>query len=97
MFTAIIQVQVKPDCIEAFRAATRLNVRASRQEPGITQFDLLQQADAPERFLLIEEYRDADAQLRHRETPHYLAWRETAAPMMAAPRSALNYTDVEPR
>src|SRR6266436_3089940 len=49
-----VQVHVKPECIEAFREATVENARHSEQEPGVARCDVLQQADAPERFVLIE-------------------------------------------
>lgn len=95
-YTAIIQVHVKPECVDAFRAATLVNAKASRLEPGILRFELLQQTDAPDRFVLVEEYRNPEAQLSHRETPHYAVWRDTVAPMMASPRSPLKYHRIEP-
>ena len=95
-YTLVVQIQVKPECVDAFCAATLMNARASRQEPGILQFDLLRQHDAPDRFLLVEEYREPEAQQRHRETPHYAVWRDTVAPMMAAPRVPLKYDRLEP-
>lgn len=95
-YTAIIQVHVKPECVDAFRAATMVNAKASRLEPGILRFELLQQTDAPDRFVLVEEYRNPEAQLSHRETAHYAVWRDTVAPMMASPRSPLKYLRIEP-
>ncbi len=95
-YTAIIQVHVKPECVDAFRAATMVNAKASRLEPGILRFELLQQTDASDRFVLVEEYRNPEAQLSHRETPHYAVWRDTVAPMMASPRSPLKYLRIEP-
>ena len=95
-YTAIIQVHVKPECVDAFRAATLVNAKASRLEHGILRFELLQQTDAPDRFVLVEEYRNPEAQLSHRETPHYAVWRDTVAPMMASPRSPLKYLRIEP-
>ncbi len=89
-------VQVKPDDVETFKAATLDNARNSVQEPGIARFDVIQQQDDATRFVLVEVYRTADDQLRHRETAHYLKWRETVAPMMARPREAIKYTNVFP-
>ncbi len=89
-----VHVHVKSESVEAFRVATIENARNSRQEPGIERFDVLQQADDPARFLLIEIYREPDAQLRHRETPHYAVWRDAVADMMAEPRSSVKYVAV---
>ncbi|MCG3146988.1 MAG: (4S)-4-hydroxy-5-phosphonooxypentane-2,3-dione isomerase [Verrucomicrobiae bacterium] len=94
MLIVLVHVHVKPDCIEAFKTATLTNARASRQEPGIAQFDLLQQQDDPTRFTLIEAYRTADAPAKHKETTHYATWRDTVAPMMAEPRASTKYTAV---
>lgn len=91
-----VQVRVKPEAIEAFKAATLANARASVQEPGIARFDVVQQADDPTRFVLVEAYRDAAAPAAHKETAHYATWRDTVAPMMAEPRSSVKYANVFP-
>ena len=96
MLVVHVQVQVKPECVEAFRAATLANGRASVQEPGIARFDVVQQADDPTRFVLVEVYRDEQAPAKHKETAHYAAWRDAVAPMMAQPRSSVKFTNVFP-
>jgi autoinducer 2-degrading protein len=96
MLIVHVHIQVKPECVEAFTAATRLNARASRLEPGVLRFDVLQQTDDPAQFVLVEIYRDAAAQAAHRETPHYPVWRDTVAVMMAAMRTSTKYTDIFP-
>ncbi len=96
MFIVHVHVQVKPEYVAAFQAATRANARASVQEPGVARFDVLQQADDPTRFVLMEVYRDAAANAAHKETPHYFTWRDAAEPMMAAPRTRVIYQNVFP-
>jgi len=91
MLIVLVHIHVKADCVEAFKAASLENARHSRQEPGIAQFDVLQQQDDPTRFVLIEAYRTADAPAAHKETAHYAAWRDTATPMMAEPRFSVKY------
>jgi quinol monooxygenase YgiN len=91
-----VHVHVKPESVEAFRAATLANARASAQEPGIARFDVVQQQDDPTRFVLVEVYRTADAPARHKETAHYAAWRDAVAPMMAEPRTSVKYSNVHP-
>lgn len=91
-----VHVRVKPGCIEAFQAATAENSRQSLLEPGIARFDVVQQADDPTRFVLVEAYRSPDAPALHKETPHYATWRDTVAPMMAEPRSSVKYHSVAP-
>jgi quinol monooxygenase YgiN len=89
-------IHVNPECIAAFQAATLANARASLLEPGVARFDVIQQADAPTRFVLVEVYRTPAAQAAHRETAHYATWRDTVAPMMAEPRSATKFRNLFP-
>ena len=96
MFIVLVQVHVKADCVEAFREATLANARASRGEPGVARFDVLQQADDPARFLLVEVYRSPDDAVRHKESAHYPVWRDTVAEMMAEPRTGVRYANVYP-
>lgn len=96
MLIVHVHVQVRPECIDAFRAATLANARASVQEPGIARFDVAQQADDPTRFVLVEVYRDAQAPARHKETAHYATWRDAVAPMMAVPRTSVKFSNVFP-
>lgn len=91
-----VHVQVKPDCVTQFLEATRVNARASRREPGVIRFDVLQQEDDPTRFVLVEIYRSAEAAAAHKATPHYAVWREAVAPMMASPRQGIRYRDCDP-
>lgn len=96
MMALHVNIQIKPECIERFIAATKENAGNSLKEPGISRFDLVQQQNDPTRFILVEVYRDAEAPLRHKETAHYACWRDTVEPMMAAPRSSMKYTTVFP-
>ena len=91
-----VSVQVKPDAVEAFRAATLANARASVREPGIARFDVLQDREDATRFLLVEVYRTADAPAAHKATAHYAAWRDAVADLMAAPRTSRRFANVFP-
>ena len=96
MLIVHVHVCVKPEGIEAFKLATLANARASRQEPGVARFDVVQQADDPTRFVLVEVYRDAAAAAAHKETQHYPVWRDAVAPLMAAPRTSVKFSNVFP-
>ena len=96
MLIVLVHVHVKPDCSEAFREASLENARNSIKELGIARFDVLQDNDDPNRFILNEVYRDADAPAAHKETAHYAVWRDTVAEMMAEPRRAVKLTNLFP-
>lgn len=57
MFIVHVFVHVKPESVDAFKAATIENARNSVQEPGIARFDVIQQRDDPTCFVLVEVYR----------------------------------------
>lgn len=96
MQVTIVQVRVKPDRVEEFIEACRLNHLGSVAEPGNRRFDILQQADDPTRFVLYEAYASAGEAAAHKATPHYLAWRDTVAGMMAEPRQGTAYRGLFP-
>jgi quinol monooxygenase YgiN len=91
-----VYVHVKPEHIEAFKEATIENARNSVQEPGVARFDVIQEADDPTRFLLLEAYRDAAGQAAHRETAHYHTWVARVGDLMAEPRTRRTYANVYP-
>ncbi len=89
-----VHIHVKPESVEAFKQATLENARNSVKEPGCTRFEALHEADDPTRFVLLEAYRAPEAQAAHRETAHYLKWRDTVQSMMAEPRTSVKYNEL---
>jgi (4S)-4-hydroxy-5-phosphonooxypentane-2,3-dione isomerase len=96
MYIVHVFVHVKPEHLEAFTAATIENARNSVQEPGVARFDVIQQADDPTRFVLIEVYRTPADPAKHKETAHYNQWREVCEPLLAEPRTRIAYGNVFP-
>ena len=96
MYVTIVHVSVKPDYVEAFKEACRLNHEGSVQEPGNMRFDILQSTDEPTKFVLYEAYKTQQDAAAHKETAHYLAWRETVADWMAAPRQGVVFQGLYP-
>lgn len=96
MIIVHVHVHVKPEFVDAFRAASIENARNSVHEPGVARFDVMQQADDASRFVLVEVYRTPEDPARHKETPHYQLWRDTVAEMMAEPRVGIKYANSYP-
>jgi (4S)-4-hydroxy-5-phosphonooxypentane-2,3-dione isomerase len=96
MNVTLVHVRVRPERVEAFIDATRANHEASIREPGNLRFDVLRAADDPTRFVLYEAYVDAAAAAAHKDTPHYLEWRETVADWMAEPRRGEPFVGIFP-
>ncbi len=94
MLTVIVKIVVKAKDIEEFKAATIENASKSNQEEGINRFDIIQESDNPQNFMLVEVYKTPDAPAKHKETSHYLKWRDTVASMMEQPRTNIKYTSI---
>lgn len=91
MIATLVHVYVKPENIDAFIAATEENHHGSVNEPGNLRFDILQDANDAGKFVLYEAYENEQAVAAHKETSHYLKWRDVVAPMMAKPREGIKY------
>jgi autoinducer 2-degrading protein len=92
MIVTLVHVHVKAEFIAAFIEATRRNHENSVKEPGNFRFDILQDAQDPARFILYEAYASEQDAAAHKETSHYLQWRDTVAPWMAKPREGVKHT-----
>ncbi|MEX1240105.1 MAG: antibiotic biosynthesis monooxygenase [Cyclobacteriaceae bacterium] len=92
MTVTLVHVQVKPEFIRPFIDATRENHENSTKEPGNVRFDILQDAADPGKFVLYEAYASEAAAAAHKETSHYLAWRDIVAAWMAKPREGVKHT-----
>jgi (4S)-4-hydroxy-5-phosphonooxypentane-2,3-dione isomerase len=96
MLVVHVHVRVRPECAEDFLAATLVNARASLAEPGVLRFDVISDQADPAHLVLVEVYRDTDASAAHKQTPHYAAWRDSVAEMMAEPRASTKFSVVFP-
>ena len=96
MIVRVISLRVKPEDIEDFKTVSITNHSGSMKEPGVLRFDVLQSESNPAEFLLYEVYESQEAALTHKETVHYLKWKEAIEPMMAEPRKRASYKLIAP-
>src|ERR1700746_1626227 len=96
MLVVHVHARLRPDRGEDFLAPTLVTARASLPEPGVLRFDVIQDQADPAHVVLVEVYRDADAPAAHKLTPHYAAWRDAVAEMMAEPRASTRFSAVFP-
>lgn len=97
MHVTLVHVQVKPNHIDDFIAATKLNHEASIREAGNCRFDILQSPDHPAHFILYEAYLSEDDAKAHKQTAHYSIWRDTVADWMSEPRQGVRYDGLFPK
>jgi autoinducer 2-degrading protein len=96
MHISIVHVHVKHAHINDFIEACRRNHEAAIDEPGNRRFDVMQSAHKPGWFVLYEAYASAEAAAAHKQTPHYIEWRDSVATWMDAPRKALHFNGLFP-
>lgn len=96
MYVTTVEVHVKKEYIEDFIQATLENFEDSIKEPGNLRFDVLQSIDDPCRFTLYEAYESEEAAKAHKNTPHYLQWKERVEPMMERERVGIPHRVIAP-
>ena len=96
MIVTAVHVYVKPEYIDEFIRASTKNHLSSIAEAGNMRFDVLQDAGDPAKFMLYEAYENENYAAAHKQTAHYLEWREKVAPWMAIPREGIKYSAICP-
>ncbi len=96
MKVTIVKVHVKPEFIEEFIQATKINHKNSVQESGNLRFDVLQSPQDTSQFILYEAYDSEESAKAHKATPHYITWRDTVADWMASAREGMPYEGLLP-
>jgi autoinducer 2-degrading protein len=96
MFVTLVNVSVKEENVDDFIAVTRTNHECSVKEEGNLRFDILQSPVDPTKFVLYEAYLTQQNAAAHKETQHYLDWRETVADWMAEPRIGTVFNGLYP-
>ena len=96
MIVTCVHVFVLPEKVNDFIEAITENRKGTITEPGNIRFDILQQADDPCRFMIYEVFESEEAVKMHKETSHYLRWRERVKDYMAEDRHGVRYSVIEP-
>ncbi len=97
MIVTCVYINVKPDSVNSFINATIANHIESVKEPGNLRFDLIQQADDLNRFMIYEAYESEEAAAAHKNRDHYLKWRDIVKDFMAEPRQGVKYNIIAPK
>lgn len=97
MIVTCVYVNVKSGTIDRFIELTTANHLESVKEKGNIRFDFIQQADDPARFMIYEAYESEEAAAAHKNTAHYLAWRDAVQDLMVEPRKGVRYNIIQPQ
>jgi (4S)-4-hydroxy-5-phosphonooxypentane-2,3-dione isomerase len=96
MVVTFVHIFVAEGHIQDFIRATIENHNEAVKEPGNLRFDILGDVADPTKFVLYEAYESEEASAAHKNTPHYIAWRDKVADWMARPRQGVKHTIIYP-
>lgn len=71
MITITVKWHVKPEFADEFIDLTKAFTDATRAEPGCLWFEWSRSVDDPDRYVLIEAFRDAAAGAAHVQSAHF--------------------------
>jgi quinol monooxygenase YgiN len=79
MHVVMVQVTVRPERLDEFKAAILHNARQSlARDPGCLRVDVVQRDDDPAHWIFYEVYRDREAHAAHRQSAHFIAYARVA-------------------
>lgn len=96
MIIKSVIIVVKDECIDAFIAATIENQKNSIKEEGIIRFDVLQNKNVSNSFMLYEVYKNDEAVEEHKKTEHFSIWDNTVNSLLAKSRERVLYSVIAP-
>ena len=77
MYVIVAPIQIKPGYKDRFVEEMISDARGSvNDEPGCLRFDVIQDANDPNRIWLYEVYKDEAAFQEHLNAPHFIKWRD---------------------
>jgi quinol monooxygenase YgiN len=87
MIAIVVSFNVRPDCSDQWLDRIRDFTEATRREPGNLWFDWSRSVEDPDRFILLEGFRDADAGAEHVNSEHFReAVRQAPAMLVSTPQ-----------
>lgn len=81
-FTVIAAFSIDPVSKDAFEAALKVLVDATRREPGCAQYDVHRSSETEGSYFIVEQYATQEDYLFHREVQHILDFRQIAFPLL---------------
>ena len=91
MIVIIGKVSIQPTKLEQFLGEVNIAIEATRKEPGISRYELVQPVGEPNTFMLIEEYADEAALASHSETEHLKKLTAMLGTVLAGPPEIKKY------
>jgi (4S)-4-hydroxy-5-phosphonooxypentane-2,3-dione isomerase len=80
----VVNIRIKPENVDRFMQALKVNAREARKEPGCRQFEVLVDPKESTKVMLFEVYDDERAFDAHQATPHFRKYLAEAVPLLAS-------------
>jgi quinol monooxygenase YgiN len=81
-FVLLVELEIDPAQLDAYKAAMKEVMNASIAEPGVLGLNAVAEKDAPDRIRFLEIYSTADAFKAHLETQHVKKYIATTKEMV---------------
>lgn len=91
MITVIVHIDIKPEYIYECIVATKIAQEKTLQETGCHLYTINKDKNTFSSIFLVEVYENNDAIEIHKNTQHFIEWRDTVEPYMNKPRSITKY------
>jgi len=91
MFVQLVHIRLKPGCVEQFLDVFTVNYEGTRAEPGNYRFDVLQDPQDENHFVIYEMFESEAAVDVHRQTEHYRTTAEGLKALMSTAERQKEY------
>jgi quinol monooxygenase YgiN len=85
MVIQLVRVSVKPDRREKWLELIQANAAQTRDEDGCESYEITEDIEASNTFVLVERWRDLDAQYEHFRNPKFEELMGALGDVLAAP------------
>jgi quinol monooxygenase YgiN len=84
-------IKVKPEYRDAFLEQVKELVKQSQVEEGNISYQLYENTELPNAFVMLEEWKDASAIEFHNQTTHYKEFGKVAKDFLLEPPQVVKY------
>jgi len=96
MHMRVVNMKIKQEFVEAFKASSTEGIEKLLAEPGVVSSALLQKVDEPACFLFVEAYASAEAYEEHLKSKCFLDWQAGVASLLDGEAVSVEYDPVYP-
>lgn len=83
--TLLVTLRARTGCGDRLREELGVLAASSRGDAGCIRYDVLEETEAPDRFVLVEEWLDDQCLVRHNALPHVSRFLASSLPLIAVP------------